>query len=48
MLQTVAFKAWGIVIFNTCVNRPQEPVVLYDYKAVNITPNLLGWIPLII
>ena len=30
------FKQWYIYI-----NRPQEPAVLYDYKAINTTPNLL-------
>jgi len=30
------------------INRPQKPVILYNYKTINAAPNSLGWIPLII
>ena len=41
------FKQWHlklkeITISDICVNRPQEPIVLYNYKAINIAPNSLG------
>ena len=44
----MASKTWRIIVSNIYVNGLQKPAVLYDYKAVNVAPNLLGWIPLII
>jgi hypothetical protein len=37
-----------IIILYIYINRLQEPIVLYNYKAINAVPNLLGQIPLII
>ena len=41
-------RAWGIVVPNIYINGPQKPAVLYNYEAVNVVLNSLGWIPLII
>jgi len=44
----MASWAKRIIIPNMRVNGLQEPIVLYNYKAINAVPNLLGQIPLII
>jgi hypothetical protein len=44
----MASRAWKIVVPDICVNRPQEPAVFYNYKAINTVLNLLSRIPLII
>jgi hypothetical protein len=44
----VASRTWRIIVPNIYINRLQEPAVLYNYKAINITLNSLDWIPFII
>ena len=44
----MASQAKRIIVSNTRINRPQEPIVLYNYKAINAALNSLGQIPLII
>ena len=44
----MASKTWKIIVPDIYVNRLQKPAVLYNYKVVNIVPNLLGWISFII